>query len=120
MNARAVFFAHLGFNGLVLMAALGGFYLAAAVGGNVARGAAAMAVAELIGFALVWQAWHGCPFTQLEKRLLAEEGRRTYEGPCLAHYAREWLGVSLTERGADVVSVCVILLPAAGAVLSLW
>jgi len=119
MNARTVFFAHLGFNGLVLVVALGGFGLAAVVGGNVARSVAAMAIMELIGFALVWQAWHGCPFTQLEKRLLAKEGLSAYEGPCLAHYARQWLGVSLTERGADVVSVCIILLPAAGAMLSL-
>ena len=118
MNARAIFLAHLGFNGLVLVLALAGFYIALRNGGSTAVDIGAAAAVELTAFALVWQYWHGCPFTQLEKRLLAEEGQPAYEGPCLCHYAKRWLGIELSELGADLVSIAVILLPALGAALS--
>ena len=119
MGSRMALAAHVAANGLILGVSVGGFGIAVLSGGMLALGLAVTSFVELSGFAATWHWCRGCPFTQLEQRLLAKEGLNAYEGSCLVHYARQWLGITLTERGADVVSFCVILLPAAGATLSL-
>lgn len=43
----------------------------------------------------LWSVVGGCPFTFLENKLRAKEGKAPYGGPCIDTYAVKWFGLSL-------------------------
>lgn len=119
MRAALVLAAHTVFNGLVAFIAIAGLYVAALSGLGLAGSIAGGAIIELFALDALWRRYDGCPLSTWEKRLRERDEGSAYEGSCLAHYGRKWLGLSLSEEGARVLSIIVILMPVAGLVISI-
>ena len=75
--------------------------------------------AVVMGFAALallvvgsWPLYGGeCPFTVWEHRARKREGKKSYRGACINHYAKKWFGLRLHKHASTVLLIALFLLP---------
>lgn len=59
-----------------------------------------------------WYVYGGdCPLTVWENNFRKREGRKTYAGSCIDHYAKRWFGLTLPRHFSGIFPVAILLIP---------
>src|SRR3989344_8329555 len=59
-----------------------------------------------------WIVYGGpCPLTVWENRARVREGKPAYRRGCIAHYARRWFKIPLSDNVGTLIALAVLVLP---------